>query len=97
MADFVAAEKDARMPPPIAERRLAPPLDRYRIVGDPLTPLAGAPGCDAAARRVFAPGPDDALPVIPLDAWSAPPDFAVALLPKEESPEPKAEGRLRVS
>jgi hypothetical protein len=72
-------------------------LDRYRIVGDPLTPLAGAPGCDAAARRVFAPGPDDALPVIPLDAWSAPPDFAVALLPKEESPEPKAEGRLRVS
>jgi hypothetical protein len=51
-------------------------LDRYRIVGDPLAPLAGAPGCDAAARRIFAPGPDDALPVIPLDAWSAPPECA---------------------
>jgi signal transduction histidine kinase len=32
MADFVAAEQEARTPKPIAERRLAPPLDRYRIV-----------------------------------------------------------------
>jgi hypothetical protein len=81
----------------LAARVRAGALDRYRIVGDPLAPLAGAPGCEAAARRVFAPGPDDALPVIPLGAWSAPPDFAVAILPKEGSPEPKAEGRLRVS
>ena len=41
-------------------------LDHYRILGDPLAPLAGAPGSEAAARRVFAPGPDDSLPVIPL-------------------------------
>jgi hypothetical protein len=46
-------------------------LKRYRIVGDPLALLTGAPGCEAAARRVFAPGPDDTLPIIPLSAWSA--------------------------
>lgn len=62
-------------------------LDRYRIVGDPLAPLAGAPGCEAAARRVFAPGPDDALPVIPLGAWSAPPECAAcAVAPQGPNP-----------
>ncbi|MGD0723168.1 MAG: hypothetical protein ABR970_19205 [Roseiarcus sp.] len=44
-------------------------LARYRIVGDPLAPLLGAPGSLAAARAVFAPGPDDPLPVVPLAAW----------------------------
>jgi hypothetical protein len=44
-------------------------LARYRIVGDPLAPLLGAPGALAAARAVFAPGPDDPLPVVPLAAW----------------------------
>jgi hypothetical protein len=44
-------------------------LARYRIVGDPLTPLAGAHGSGPAARAVFAPGPDNALPVVPLSEW----------------------------
>jgi hypothetical protein len=45
-------------------------LDRYRIVGDPLTPLVGASGSDAAVRAVFAPGPDGPLPVVPLCGWA---------------------------
>jgi hypothetical protein len=45
-------------------------LHRYRIIGDPLARLLGAPGSIAAARSVFAPAPDDPLPVIPLGAWT---------------------------
>jgi hypothetical protein len=57
----------------LAELLLAAPtgaLSRYRILGDPLVPLAGAAGSEEAARSVFAPAPDDPLPVIPLDAWA---------------------------
>jgi hypothetical protein len=49
--------------------RMSAALARYRIVGDPLAPLAGAHGSGPAARAVFAPGPDDALPVVPLSDW----------------------------
>ncbi|RME67399.1 MAG: hypothetical protein D6781_13305 [Verrucomicrobia bacterium] len=38
----------------------------YRLIGDPLAPLAGAPGSAEAAAAVFAPAPDDSLP-----AWEA--------------------------
>jgi hypothetical protein len=53
----------------LAAAERTPVLHRYRIFGDPLTPLAGAVRCEAAARGVLAPGPDDELPVIPLSAW----------------------------
>jgi hypothetical protein len=56
----------------LADLLLAVPagaLDRYRVLGDPLAPLLGASGCEAAARQVFAPGPDDTLPVVPLAGW----------------------------
>ena len=45
-------------------------LSRYRIVGDPLARLSGAAGSEDDARQIFAPTPDDLLPVIPLDAWA---------------------------
>jgi hypothetical protein len=45
-------------------------LRRYRIIGDPLVPLSGAAGSEDDARQIFAPAPDDLLPVIPLDAWA---------------------------
>jgi hypothetical protein len=44
-------------------------LTRYRIIGDPLAPLAAAPAAAAAARTVFAPGPDDILPVVRFADW----------------------------
>lgn len=44
---------------------------RYRIIGDPLAPLLAAPAAASHARSVFAPGPDDILPVIPLADWGA--------------------------
>lgn len=37
-------------------------LPLYRIVGDPLTPLAGAPEAATHARAVFAPAPGDPIP-----------------------------------
>jgi hypothetical protein len=49
-------------------------LNRYRIVGDPLVPLCGAAGSEHDAHQVFAPAPDDLLPVIPLDVWAALPE-----------------------
>ena len=42
---------------------------RYRIIGDPLAPLLAAPAAAAAARAVFAPGPEDKLPVVSLADW----------------------------
>jgi hypothetical protein len=48
-------------------------LDRYRMIGDPLALLTGARRSVAAARSVFAPAPDDPLPVVPLSAWGADP------------------------
>ena len=45
-------------------------LSHYRIVGDPLAPLVGDPGALDHARAVFAPAPGEALPVIPLSAWT---------------------------
>ena len=44
-------------------------LKRYRIIGDPLAPLIGAAGSVEKAQAVFAPAPDDVLPVIPFSAW----------------------------
>jgi hypothetical protein len=41
-------------------------LSRYRILGDPLAPLIGDPHSLEKAQRVFAPAPDEVLPVIPL-------------------------------
>jgi hypothetical protein len=57
----------------LVESALAPEgsLDHYRIIGDPLARLNGAPGSAAAARLVFAPAPDDPLPVVSLSAWGA--------------------------
>jgi|SRR5580658_155729 hypothetical protein len=46
------------------------PLSRYRIVGDPLAPLIGDALSLEKARRVFAPAPDEVLPIIPLSSWS---------------------------
>ncbi len=43
----------------------------YRIIGDPLAPLTAAPAAARAAETVFAPGPDDILPVISLGDWGA--------------------------
>lgn len=45
-------------------------LARYRIIGDPLAPLFGYPDATARAIQVFAPGPDDPLPIMPLAAWN---------------------------
>ena len=45
-------------------------LRRYRIIGDPLAPLIGDPHSLEKARQVFAPAPDEVLPVIPLSSWS---------------------------
>jgi Peptidase family C25 len=53
----------------LACQRMGAALARYRIIGDPLSPLAGAHGSGPAARTVFAPGPNDALPVVPLSDW----------------------------
>jgi Peptidase family C25 len=47
-------------------------LARYRIVGDPLAPLIGHSKSLDQARAVFAPAPNDILPVIPLSAWKEP-------------------------
>jgi len=44
-------------------------VERYRIIGDPLAPLLAAPAAASAARAVFAPGPDDRLPVVSLGDW----------------------------
>jgi Peptidase family C25 len=44
-------------------------LARYRVVGDPFAPLIGHAEAHVQARAVFAPAPDDPLPVIPLSAW----------------------------
>jgi len=43
-------------------------LNRYRILGDPLAPLIGNPHALEKAQRVFAPAPDDVLPVIPFSS-----------------------------
>ena len=40
-------------------------LNRYRILGDPLAPLIGNPHALEKAQRVFAPAPDDVLPILP--------------------------------
>jgi hypothetical protein len=45
-------------------------LSRYRILGDPLAPLIGDPHSLDKAQRVFAPAPDEVLPVIPLSSWA---------------------------
>jgi len=45
-------------------------LNRCRIIGDPLAPLIGDPHSLEKARRVFAPAPDEVLPVVPLSSWS---------------------------
>jgi hypothetical protein len=45
-------------------------LNQYRILGDPLTPLIGDPEAPEKAAAVFAPAPDDPLPVIPLSSWT---------------------------
>lgn len=59
----------------LADVLLAPgvplsPLSRYRIIGDPLAPLVGDPHSLEKARRVFAPAPDEVLPVVPLSSWA---------------------------
>jgi len=45
-------------------------LSHYRIIGDPLAPLIGDAQSLEKARRVFAPAPDEVLPVIPLSSWA---------------------------
>jgi hypothetical protein len=45
-------------------------LSRYRILGDPLAPLIGDLYSLERAQRVFAPAPDEVLPVIPLSSWA---------------------------
>lgn len=45
-------------------RKLPPAhLSRYRIVGDPLAPMCGAAGAASRMSAVFAPAPEDPLPV----------------------------------
>jgi hypothetical protein len=44
-------------------------LAKYRVVGDPLAPLIGHHEAHVHAQAVFAPAPDDPLPVVPLFAW----------------------------
>ncbi|HLJ87292.1 MAG TPA: hypothetical protein VKZ53_10755 [Candidatus Angelobacter sp.] len=46
-------------------------LESYRIAGDPLAPLLGDAGAMVKARAVFAPAPNDILPVVPLSSWAA--------------------------
>jgi len=46
-------------------------LRHYRIVGDPLAQFIGAVDSTEKCRRVFAPGADESLPVIPLSAWAS--------------------------
>lgn len=46
-------------------------LRHYRIAGDPLAQLVGAVDSTEKCRRVFAPGADESLPVIPLSAWAS--------------------------
>jgi len=45
-------------------------LNRYRILGDPLAPLIGDPHSSRKALQVFAPAPDEVLPVVPMSSWS---------------------------
>jgi hypothetical protein len=46
-------------------------LDGYRIIGDPLAPLIGHVDATEKALAVFAPGPDEPLPVAPLSSWAS--------------------------
>jgi hypothetical protein len=46
-------------------------LRHYRVLGDPLAQLIGAVDSTEKCRRVFAPGADESLPVIPLSAWAS--------------------------
>ncbi len=55
--------------------------ERYRIVGDPAAPLAGAPGAVEACARVRALHPEDRLPRLPPGWW--PPEGGI-------SPDPSA-------
>jgi peptidase C25-like protein len=43
-----------------------PALNSYRILGDPMAQLIGHPECASHSKKIFAPAPTDALPIIPL-------------------------------
>ncbi|MGB3199682.1 MAG: C25 family cysteine peptidase [Nodosilinea sp.] len=45
------------------------PLQRYRILGDPMVPMAGSAGSAALALAVDAPAPHDALPPLDKALW----------------------------
>ena len=44
-------------------------LQRYRLIGDPAMPLLGAIAATMQAQQVFAPAPNDPLPMLPLELW----------------------------
>jgi peptidase C25-like protein len=43
-----------------------PALNSYRLLGDPMAQLIGHPECASHSKKIFAPAPTDALPIIPL-------------------------------
>src|SRR5207249_2867219 len=52
---------ETQLGPALLQASPGAPHEPYRILGDPLAQLAGAPGADRRAAAVFAPAPDEAL------------------------------------